>query len=175
MGDDSSNAWRPILAALSNDAARELFAHLVLHGHPGAAEYLDSLSPSRANHVRSALLSAGMMRVDGDGQLHAEPAAFTNALRAAAAPPARKGVERFLTADGAITAYPSNLTERGELLALIARTCMGEEEVLSEAELNERLERFSPDVAVLRRYLVDHGELERTRSGSEYARVAPTP
>lgn len=175
MGDDSSNAWRPILAALANDAARELFAHLVLQGHIGAGVYLDSLSPSRANHVRSALLSAGMARVDDDGQLHLEPAAFTNALRAAAAPPAQTGIERFLTADGAIKAYPSNLTERGELLALIARTCVGEEEVLSEAELNARLERFSPDVAVLRRYLVDYGELERTRSGSEYARVAPAP
>ncbi|MFK4789868.1 DUF2087 domain-containing protein [Microbacterium sp. ZW T5_56] len=172
MSDDSANAWRPILAAMANDAARELFAHVVLHGHTGAVEFLESLSPSRANHVRSALLSAGMVREDSDGQMHVEPAAFTRALRAAATPPARTGIERFLTADGAIATYPANLTERGELLALVARTCMREDEVLSEAELNERLERFSPDVAVLRRYLVDYGELERTRSGSEYARVA---
>jgi hypothetical protein len=44
--------------------------------------------------------------------------------------------------------------------------------VLSEKELNERLEPFSSDVAVLRRHLVDHGLVERTRSGSEYALTA---
>lgn len=40
--------------------------------------------------------------------------------------------------------------------------------------MNERLAPFAPggDVAVLRRYLVDHGLLERTPSGSEYAPVA---
>lgn len=36
---------------------------------------------------------------------------------------------------------------------------------------DEWWEPYAPggDVAVLRRYLVDHGILERTRSGSEYA------
>ena len=43
----------------------------------------------------------------------------------------------------------------------------------TEAEVNDTLEPYATggDVAVLRRYLVDHELLERTRSGSEYARV----
>ena len=42
------------------------------------------------------------------------------------------------------------------------------------ADVNARLEPYAPgsDVAVLRRYLVDHELLERTRSGSEYAPTA---
>ena len=36
----------------------------------------------------------------------------------------------------------------------------------------DRLARFTRDPAALRRYLVDAGLLERTRSGSEYALAA---
>jgi hypothetical protein len=44
--------------------------------------------------------------------------------------------------------------------------------VLTEKEVNERLASFADDVAVLRRHLVDVKFLERTRSGSEYARTS---
>lgn len=44
-------------------------------------------------------------------------------------------------------------------------------DVLTEAELNERLVPFDEDVAALRRYLVDEGLLMRTRSGSSYSRI----
>ena len=45
-------------------------------------------------------------------------------------------------------------------------------EVVTERELTERLAPFGPDTAALRRAMVDAEVLERTRSGSEYARVA---
>lgn len=47
-------------------------------------------------------------------------------------------------------------------------------DVLTETEVNDRVRAYAPneDVAVLRRYLVDHQLLERTRSGSEYAVIA---
>jgi hypothetical protein len=45
---------------------------------------------------------------------------------------------------------------------------------MSEQETNERLAAFTDDVAALRRFLVDGGLLERTPSGSEYARTEPT-
>jgi hypothetical protein len=42
----------------------------------------------------------------------------------------------------------------------------------SEKEINETLKRFHPDSTTLRRYLIDHGYLERDRDGSRYWRVA---
>ncbi len=165
----STNAWRPILAALANDSARQLFAQLVVGGAEAGCEYLSALSPSRAAHVRSSLLGAGLARQDDHGALEANPAVFARVLEQTSAAPAPKGVERFLTAEGQIRTYPANLEERGRLLHLIATRAVSNGEVLTEAEINERLLVFSPDVAVLRRYLVDYGELERTRSGSQYA------
>ena len=173
----SARAWRPILAALANDSARQLFSRLVVGGTEAGAVYLSTLSPSRAAHVRSILLAAGMARTDEDGRLEADTAVFARVLTRTSTTSAPKGVERFLTADGRIRTYPANLEERGRLLRLIAERAVSADEVLTEAEMNERLSAFSLDVAVLRRYLVDYGELERTRNGSEYARArsAPTP
>ncbi|QKJ21194.1 DUF2087 domain-containing protein [Microbacterium hominis] len=45
-------------------------------------------------------------------------------------------------------------------------------DVLTERELDERLASVTDDVALIRRHLVDHRELERTRSGSEHAHPA---
>lgn len=42
---------------------------------------------------------------------------------------------------------------------------------MSEAVLNDRLSAFSDDTATLRRSMVDDEVLERTASGSQYARV----
>ena len=47
-------------------------------------------------------------------------------------------------------------------------------EVLTEKQLGEALSRFTTDVAALRRHLVDASLLERTPTGSEYARVDPS-
>ncbi|WP_254359271.1 DUF2087 domain-containing protein [Microbacterium hominis] len=44
--------------------------------------------------------------------------------------------------------------------------------MLTERELDERLASVTDDVALIRRHLVDHRELERTRSGSEHAHPA---
>ena len=50
----------------------------------------------------------------------------------------------------------------------------------TEAEVNERLAEVHPDVAALRRYLVDEGLLDRTIDGDRYWRSGgsvddPTP
>lgn len=163
------NAWRPILASLANDSSRHLFAQLVVGGAEAGSAYLSTLSPSRAAHVRSSLLESRMAREDHQGWLVADTAIFAEVLKEASAAPAPKGIERFLTPEGQIRTYPANLEERGRLLRLVAERALSAGEVLTEAELNARLLAFSPDVAVLRRYLVDYGELERTRNGSEYA------
>jgi hypothetical protein len=55
-----------------------------------------------------------------------------------------------------------------------AERAVGVAQVLTESEVNGRLAAWAPggDVALLRRRLVDHGILERTLPGSEYA-LAP--
>lgn len=52
-----------------------------------------------------------------------------------------------------------------------ALVVFADSEVVDERELSERLLRFGDDPALLRRYLVDFGLVERPRSGSEYART----
>lgn len=87
------------------------------------------------------------------------------------------GVERFLDASGRIDRYPQRDADRRALLAWVADRAFPGGEVLAEREVNERLAPFAPggDVAVLRRHLVDHELLERTRSGSQYARASRSP
>lgn len=162
-----AETWRAIVAALGNDAARAAYARIVL-GEAG--DPFQGLAPSRRRHVIGVLQSAGLIAQAGDGW-RADGSTFREALRAAPAPVQATGPERFLDTDGRITGYPANKTVRGELLALIAARAIRPGEVLTERALNERLSAFTDDVAVLRRYLVDYALLERTRSGSEYART----
>lgn len=158
--------WRAIVAALANDAARVAYARIVA-GDADAA--FEGLSPSRRRHVADTLVGADLV-TEADGRWIADGEVFRAALRAAPAPPRATGPERFLDADGRIAQYPANKTVRGELLALIAERALRQGEVVAEREINERLASFTDDVAVLRRYLVDYGLLERTATGSEYAR-----
>lgn len=87
--------------------------------------------------------------------------------------PRAVGPERFLTADGRIDRYPVRDAERREVLRWVADRALPPGVIWTENEINELLAPFAPagDVAVLRRYLVDAELLERTRSGSQYARV----
>ncbi|WP_256921928.1 DUF2087 domain-containing protein [Leifsonia sp. NCR5] len=173
MGD-----WRRIVAALGNADARVVFAEVVLGG-AGAAGTAGAagagLSPARRRRALAALTASGVV-VEQDGALVVDGAVFADALRDAQRRDARgraprTGVERFLDADGRIDRFPANAGERRELLALVASAVLGDSEVVDERELSERLLRFGDDPALLRRYLVDFGLVERTRSGSEYAKT----
>lgn len=84
----------------------------------------------------------------------------------------RTGPERFMTRDGRIDRWPVREDDLRAVLALVLPRVLSPGEVLREAELNERIARVAADVALLRRHLVDHGFVERTRSGSEYALAA---
>jgi hypothetical protein len=158
--------WRPILAALANPHARRLFAAIVLDESPDSI----GLSPSKRRQATTMLVRAGLVREVGE-RLVGQPEVFGRVLVAAAEPRA-SGPERFLNERGEIDRYPYDATERRALLRLVADRALAVDEVVSEAELNERLAAFGPDTAALRRALVDEEILERTRSGSEYARTA---
>ncbi|MEO7058448.1 MAG: DUF2087 domain-containing protein [Lapillicoccus sp.] len=70
----------------------------------------------------------------------------------------------FVSPDGALTSMPTKIAKRLVVLDHIAQSfAIGER--WDEREVNDRLRRFHPDVASLRRYLVEEGFLER-RDGS---------
>jgi hypothetical protein len=161
----SSNDWRPVVAALADDRARAVYARLVLG--ETLDEALEQVTASARARVRERLIRSGLVAVDSDGALEATAEPF-RALLTARPVHAAQGVDRFLRG-GRIDRYPSNAAERHELLELIARRAVGVDEVLTEAEINDRLGAFTDDVALLRRRLVDERVMERTRSGSSYA------
>lgn len=69
-------------------------------------------------------------------------------------------LSRFLDTDGSLVAIPSKRSKRLVVLDHLAQSFdLGI--VYPEAEVNERLSRFHPDVAALRRYLVDEQFLTR--------------
>lgn len=159
---------RRVAAVLANAELRLVWARLVTGAGEDAA--FEGLGASARRRARASLVGAGLAVEHAARGLAASAAPFERLL---AERPVRRttGPERFLRADGRIDRYPAQAAERGALLRLVADAAFDEDEELDERAVNERLERFADDVATLRRYLVDAGLLERTRSGTSYARV----
>jgi len=156
-----SEKWRGVVAALLNPDLRSALGEL-------SADV--RLTDARRARALQRLTELGLTETDAAGAVCFTDAAL-RALLAEDVPMRPTGPERFLDADGKIDRYPVKPPERRALLVWIIDRALSPGEVLSEPELNERLASFTGDVAVLRRYLVDHDLVERTRSGSQYARV----
>ncbi|GLI27175.1 hypothetical protein ARHIZOSPH14_14170 [Agromyces rhizosphaerae] len=161
--------WRRVVAMLVEDDRRAAFAMAVLGST--RAEVEARLGERRATRALRALAEVALVAEDADGVLSADGAVFHDLLHGSATARATKGPERFLRG-GRIAQYPANSSDRRALLELIVDRAIGTNEVLDERGVNERLAEFTDDVALLRRSLVDAALLERTRSGSEYARPA---
>jgi hypothetical protein len=82
-------------------------------------------------------------------------------------------VRRYLNPDGSLRGMPARRGPRLLVLQHIVRRIPAGEE-LREAAINDLLRPVSPDVAMLRRYLVDEGLLERWPPGI-YRRPAGQP
>lgn len=157
-----TDRWRAVIAALVNPELRAALAELSYR----------ELTDNRRERAFARLADIGLVQRDGAGDW-AFDEDFVRGILAETAPPRPVGVERFLDAGGRIDRYPVHEADRRALLTHVADRAFAVGEILTERTVNERLEPFAPggDVAVLRRHLVDHGLIERTRSGSEYARV----
>lgn len=157
-----SDRWRGVVAALLNPELRTALA-----------EVSDApLSDSRRARAFARLEDLGLVRRHGETWVFDD--AMLRDLLAEDAPVKPTGPARFLDRDGRIDRYPLSATDRRQLLVWVADQALPHDRVWSESEVNAHLEPYAPagDVAVLRRYLVDHDLLERTPSGSEYARGA---
>lgn len=162
----TDHSWRGLIALLANPDSREAAARIMLGEDLGASTA--QLPSAKRQRVSAALVTSGL--VDPQTAM-LDPGVFRAALQQQAKPP-RTGIERFL--DGKrIAQYPANPEQRGELLAWVAQQAFTPGEVLHEAAVNDRLRPYSEDVAVLRRYLVDHALVERSPDGAGYALTRP--
>lgn len=152
--------WRSVVALLANPETRRALARVIVETEPAAD----------APRAVERLTQAGL--IDADGRV--DELALRTLLREAGRPPVR-GVERFLTPQGRLLGLPSKPAERLELLRLLASRTLQPGEVVTEKELNARLAAFDDDVATLRRLMVEAELLERTPTGTEYARHEPQP
>lgn len=73
-------------------------------------------------------------------------------------------VQRYLNADGSLRQMPARRAPRLVVLKHIARRIPVDQD-LPEAAINDALRPVSPDVAMLRRYMVDEGLLHRWPPG----------
>ena len=81
-----------------------------------------------------------------------------------------KVVRAFLR-DGRLVSIPAKPSKRELLLPVILDRCFPEDRPYREDEVNARLASLHPDVAALRRYLVDGGWM--TRDAGVYERARP--
>ncbi|MEX0159786.1 MULTISPECIES: DUF2087 domain-containing protein [unclassified Microbacterium] len=156
-----------MLACLANDEIARVFAHIVLHGHPG-----DELSPSRRQKAVRALVRGGLVEDRGEGYTF-QSRGIKEALADLVSTSGGGGADRstrWIGADGQISQYPRRRDERAALLQSIGERALETDERVTEAEVNARLERYTSDVPTLRRYLIIHGILAREPDGSAYWR-----
>ena len=83
----------------------------------------------------------------------------------------RDKVVRAFMRDGRLSSIPAKPSKRDLLLPVILDRCFPEDRPYEEKEINMRLALLHPDVAALRRYLVDGGWM--TREAGIYRRTRP--
>jgi hypothetical protein len=155
------------MAALANPDARTAYAQIVLGG--SMADVLPGVKDERRARAINVLLEAGLVGRTGSDELEVSDAVFRELLSQQPKRQPKTGVDRFMRL-GRIERYPADSAERRELLAWIVGEAIKPGEELTERQVNERLLSYTDDVVLLRRYLVDHGLLQRTTSGSSYGR-----
>ncbi|HXI80550.1 MAG TPA: DUF2087 domain-containing protein [Verrucomicrobiae bacterium] len=83
----------------------------------------------------------------------------------------REKVVRAFFRDDRLVSIPAKPRKRDLLLPIVLDRCFPEDREYEEKEVNMRLALLHPDVAALRRYLVDGGWM--TRSAGIYRRSRP--
>jgi hypothetical protein len=169
---------RELLALLAEpDRLRALAAVALGAGTLAEVAERAGLEPRAAARALSRLVAGGLL----DGEAGKGYRVRTEALRAAAIPPAAETDRDERQGDEVLRRYVHN----GRLLAMPA--AHGKRQVVldhlaglfepgrryPEPEVNELLGRYHPDYAMLRRYLVDDGFLDRAdeKAGSRTVKV----
>ncbi len=78
-------------------------------------------------------------------------------------------VVRSFIRDERLVSIPARDKKRRVILRYLVERCFPEDRAYPEREVNQRLALYHPDVAALRRYLVESGLM--TRAAGEYRRT----
>jgi DNA-binding transcriptional ArsR family regulator len=112
--------------------------------------------------ARLAVIAADLARAEAEAQPSTSGLpGFEEAAPAAGWSREDAAVLRAFVSDGRITSIPAQHAKRMVLLRFVAGTAFREGEEYPEKEVNMRLALRHPDVAALRRYLVDEGFMDR--------------
>jgi DNA-binding HxlR family transcriptional regulator len=84
-------------------------------------------------------------------------------------------VLRAFLVDGRLESIPAQEKKRDVVLHFLLDRCFVEDRDYPEKEVNQRLALFHPDVAALRRYLVEGGFMTRDRGVYRRSGVYPPP
>jgi len=98
----------------------------------------------------------------------AVPAPAPAAPAQAPGDPFESKVLRTFFRDGRLVSIPAQDRKKRVVLLHLLELCFPEDRAYPEKEVNQRLALFHPDVAALRRYLVDFGLM--ARASGEYRR-----
>ncbi len=173
------------------DANRLRIVGLLAH-RPHTVEELAevlALRPSTVSHHLSRLSAAELVSATVQGHYHLY-ALDVSALEARARallstedlhvlapvdddvdPFERKVLATFLDSDGRLKAHPMKRKKFEVILRHALRTCFADSGPWTEAEVNERLEPLTDDVASIRRGFIDHRLMTRDTRGAAYRRV----
>lgn len=155
------NKWIEIAAGLKNQNMRRVLG-LVLSGEQEQLGEVGQHRKALENWAKIGLLS----HQDTQWQLNEQLLNDTLAT-ASAEGTQRTGIQRFFTGDR-LSTLPARPTDRHEVLVHIRDQVLAANESLREDQLNERLAAIYQDVALLRRYMVDHGLVQRDAAGTNY-------
>ena len=112
---------------------------------------------------------AGGASTRPDGAWPHEGASLAETLAHMDASPEDAKVLRSFLVDGRLESIPVQQRKRQVVLRFLLERVFTEDREYPEKEVNQRLALFHPDVAALRRYLVDDGYV--TREGGPYRRA----
>ena len=116
--------------------------------------------------------ATGAGEADGGAWPHDGETLAETLDRMGATPDEARVLRSFLV-DGRLETIPAQHRKRQVVLRFLLERVFTEDREYPEKEVNQRLALFNPDVAALRRYLVDDGYV--TRDAGQYRRAVPGP
>lgn len=153
-----------LLSALADPSRLQLYGRIC-----GAADGVSIADLDAPRKLLDRLVTAGLVDLTDDGRCVARAAIYTQALREFSL--ARKGpavpgpaAVAALFRDGRLVDVPREGALRRQLLEVMAQR-FTEGRDYTEKEVGGVLAGLVDDVAAFRRYLVDHGLLERDNAG----------
>jgi len=159
-----------LLGLLTDDDRLRVVAALALGARtPAEIASAAGLGVRRAGRALARLTSGGLVEQEKDGYrllterfreaLESFERPVTEAVDSGLGPDADRVLRAFMR-DGRLTSIPAVHSKRLVVLDFLARL-FEPGQAYPETEVNERLARYHPDVAALRRYLVDEEFMHR--------------